>query len=79
MSTTVMHPTPAYTPTALPATMRANVFLGPDRIEVREVPRPRASAGVGVEHIGAGGDFKPRGCALSPSAPDLRRVPSGAW
>ena len=36
---------------ALPATMRANVFLGPGRIEVREVPRPRAGVGEAIIRV----------------------------
>jgi threonine dehydrogenase-like Zn-dependent dehydrogenase len=33
---------------ALPATMRATVFVGPERLEVREVPCPRAGAGEAI-------------------------------
>ncbi len=52
MSATVALPTaPAPPAGALPATMRANVFLGPDRIEVREVPRPRAGVGEAVIRV----------------------------
>lgn len=29
-------------------TMRANVFVGPNKIEIREVPRPRAGPGEAV-------------------------------
>ena len=47
---TLVSPTPARIALtdAAPATMRATVFLGPDRIEVREVPRPRAGVGEAV-------------------------------
>jgi len=31
--------------------MRANVFVAPNRIEVREVPRPRAGAGEAVIRV----------------------------
>ena len=42
---------PSYDPAAPAATMRANVFLGPGRMEVREVPRPRAAVGEAIVRI----------------------------
>ncbi len=41
----------SFTPGTLPATMRANVFLGPERIEVREVPCPRAGVGEAIVRL----------------------------
>jgi threonine dehydrogenase-like Zn-dependent dehydrogenase len=40
--------TPATPPATLPGTMRANVFVGPDHMELREVARPRAGVGEAV-------------------------------
>ena len=42
-------PRPApYVPSILPATMQATVFVEPGRIEVREVPRPKAGVGEAI-------------------------------
>ncbi len=41
---------PAYTRKST-TTMRANVFLGPGKIEVREVPRPVAGVGDAIIHV----------------------------
>jgi threonine dehydrogenase-like Zn-dependent dehydrogenase len=51
MSTVVSPDAVALTPPASPGTMRANVFLGPGRIEVREVPRPRAGVGEAIVRV----------------------------
>lgn len=44
-------PSPGYTSDTLPATMRATVFLGPERIEVRELARPRAGVGEAIVRV----------------------------
>jgi len=49
--TTSPRTTAPFAPAALPATMRATVFVGPERIEVREVPRPRADVGEAIVRV----------------------------
>lgn len=52
MSTTLPAGTAApFAPAALPSSMQANVFLGPDHIAVREVPRPRAGVGEAIVRV----------------------------
>ena len=51
MPSTVHAAAPAFSPIVAATTMQAAVFVGPDRVEVRTVPRPRAGVGEAVLRV----------------------------